>query len=93
MQLGVFGFCGYEDGDIGVGVFPECEEIVVGGTSLRCVALKGIGAGKTEVREGSRFHKALQPLDGREFFETRQQQRRPGSPPEMPVLGDGLANE
>jgi hypothetical protein len=26
MQLGVFGFCGDEDGDIGVGVFPECEE-------------------------------------------------------------------
>jgi hypothetical protein len=61
MQLGVFGFCGYEDGDIGVGVFPECEEIVVGGTSLRCVALKGIGAGKTEVREGSRFTRPYNP--------------------------------
>jgi hypothetical protein len=61
VQLGVFGFCGYEDGDIGVGVFPEREEIVVGGTSLCCVALQGIGAGKTEVREGSRFTRPYNP--------------------------------
>jgi len=31
LQLRVFGFSFFQDGDVGVGVFPEGEEIFVGG--------------------------------------------------------------
>jgi hypothetical protein len=31
MKLGVFGFGGDEDGDVGVGIFPQREKIFVGG--------------------------------------------------------------
>jgi hypothetical protein len=31
LQFRVFGFCFLEDGDVGVGVLPEFEEIVLGG--------------------------------------------------------------
>jgi hypothetical protein len=30
VQLGVFGFGFFQDGDVGVGVFPQREEVVVG---------------------------------------------------------------
>jgi hypothetical protein len=68
LQLGVFGFCSDEDGDIGVGIFPEREEIVVGGASLRRVALQCIGAGKAEVRDGSRFTRPYQPSTAENFL-------------------------
>jgi hypothetical protein len=35
LQLGVFGFGGGENGDVGVGVFPQREEILVGGAGFR----------------------------------------------------------
>ena len=41
MQLGVFGFSGDEDGDVGVGIFPGGEEILVREASFAGVALKG----------------------------------------------------
>src|ERR1700680_977809 len=60
-QFGVFGFGGDEDGDAGVGVFPEREEIVVGGAgfgargfsigTLHGLSLKRVGAGEAEMRE------------------------------------------
>jgi hypothetical protein len=61
LQAGGFGFCGDKDGDIEVGVFPEGEEIVVGGASLRGVAEQGIGAGKTKVRECAGFTRTYSP--------------------------------
>jgi hypothetical protein len=38
-----------EDGDVGVGIFPEGEEGVVGGAGFGRVADEGIGAGETEM--------------------------------------------
>jgi hypothetical protein len=32
LQLGVFGFSGDEDGNVGVGIFPQREEILMGGS-------------------------------------------------------------
>jgi hypothetical protein len=39
LELGIFGFGGEEDGDVGVGGFPEGEEILAGGTGSCGVAL------------------------------------------------------
>jgi hypothetical protein len=33
-ELGVFGLGLLEDGDVGVGIFPEGEEILIGGAGL-----------------------------------------------------------
>jgi len=35
LQLGVFGFGLLQDGDVGVGVFPKREEILIRGSSIR----------------------------------------------------------
>ncbi len=35
LKFGVFGFGLFEDGDVGVGVFPEGEEVLVGGAGFR----------------------------------------------------------
>ena len=43
VQLRGFGFGVAEDGDIGVGVFPESEEIVVGSAGFGAKALLGVG--------------------------------------------------
>jgi hypothetical protein len=40
-----------QDGDVGVGVFPEGEEIVVGGLGFGGVAREGIRAGEAEMRQ------------------------------------------
>ena len=53
MQFRVLRFGLLQDGDVGVGVFPEGEEILVVGFSLEGVALQNIGAGEAESREGS----------------------------------------
>ena len=64
LQLRVLGFGGFVDGDVGVGVFPEGEEILVGGErtdvgsigirSLRGSRLQGIGASHAQMRQRSR---------------------------------------
>jgi hypothetical protein len=38
LQLGVLGFSLPQNGDVGVGVFPKGEEILVGGLCLRVVS-------------------------------------------------------
>ena len=48
LQLRVLGLGLLQDGDVGVGVFPEGEEILIGGFGFGDVALHGIGA--TEVK-------------------------------------------
>jgi hypothetical protein len=40
----VFGLGLLEDGNVGIGVFPEREEILIGGAGFRGVALQCIGA-------------------------------------------------
>jgi hypothetical protein len=41
-RLCVLGFCGDEDGDVRLGVFPEREEILIGSLGLDAVALQDI---------------------------------------------------
>jgi hypothetical protein len=48
LQLRVLRFGLLQDGDVGIGVFSKCEEVLVGGPSLRTIALEGVGAGQTE---------------------------------------------
>jgi hypothetical protein len=52
LQFGVFRFGLLEHGDVGVGVFPESEEIVVGSAGFGGVALHGVSA--TELKMGKR---------------------------------------
>ena len=37
--------------DVGVGVFPEGQEILVGSSGFGCVALQHVGAGETNMRK------------------------------------------
>jgi hypothetical protein len=63
-QLRVLGFGLLQDGDVGVGVFPEGEEIFVGGErtnagdigvrALRSSRLQGVGASYSQMRLRSR---------------------------------------
>src|ERR1700740_1434372 len=46
LRVLLFGF--FQDGDVGVGVFPEGEEILVGGLGFGRVAGDGVCAGKLE---------------------------------------------
>jgi hypothetical protein len=51
LQLGVFRFGLFQDGNFGVGVFPEGEEVLVCGLSFGGVAGEGIGTGQAQVRQ------------------------------------------
>jgi hypothetical protein len=51
LHLLVLGFGFLQDGDVGIGVFPEGEEVLIGGTALGSVALESVGTGETEMRE------------------------------------------
>ena len=53
LQLGVLGFGFFQNRDVGVGVLPESEEILVGGTGGRDVSFENAGAGEAEMSEGS----------------------------------------
>jgi hypothetical protein len=44
LQLRVLRLGFLQDGDVGVGVFPEGEEVLVGGASFQSVAREGISA-------------------------------------------------
>src|SRR6516162_8898336 len=52
-QPSVLGLCLFQSGDIGVGVFPDCEEVFVHGTGLGSVALQRVGASQSEAGERS----------------------------------------
>ena len=64
LQLRVLGFGLLQDGDVGVGVFPEGQEIFVGGErpdaggvgirALRGFRLQGVGASHAQMRQRSR---------------------------------------
>ena len=53
LELGVFGFGLLQDGDVGIGVFPEGKEVLISDVSFGGVAGKRIGAGEPEVDEGA----------------------------------------
>jgi hypothetical protein len=41
-----------QDGDVGVGVFPQGEQIFIGGAGFGGVAGEDVGTGKAEMRKG-----------------------------------------
>jgi len=49
LQRRVLGFGLRQDGDVGIGVFPEGEEIFVGGASLVLVTCEYVGASKLQM--------------------------------------------
>jgi hypothetical protein len=53
LQLRVLGFGLLKDGDVGVGVFPEGEEVLVGCSGLVCVAFQSVGSGEAKVGQRS----------------------------------------
>jgi hypothetical protein len=50
LQLGILRFSLLQDGDIGIGIFPEGEEILVSGACAGGVARKRAGAPQSEMR-------------------------------------------
>ena len=44
-----FALCLFQHGDIGISIFPQCEEIVVGG--LRCAHITRYGMGSGELMD------------------------------------------
>lgn len=55
-------------GDVGVGVFPEVEEILVGGLGFGGVAGEGVGAGGTEMRKRAQREFSTMPRWSRNFW-------------------------
>src|SRR5258708_6406171 len=51
LEICILGFGSNEDGNVGVGVFPEREEILIGRLGFVGVALHGIGPADLEMRE------------------------------------------
>jgi len=47
-------FAAFRMGDVGIGVFPECQEIPVCRFGLGGVVLQGVGAGEAEMSECAR---------------------------------------
>jgi hypothetical protein len=50
LQPRVLCFGLFQDGDVGIGIFPERQEILVLGACFRGVALQGIGASQAQGR-------------------------------------------
>src|SRR5712692_8318429 len=51
LQLGEFGFGLLEDGKVGVSVFPQREEILIGLAALGGLASERVGARQPEMRQ------------------------------------------
>src|ERR1700719_1285295 len=58
MQLCVFSFCFFEDGDVWIGVFPQGKKILIRGAALGSVALHRVGAAQLEM--GQRADRFIQ---------------------------------
>ena len=50
-QLGVLRLGLFQNGDVGVGVFPEGEEVLVGSFCSASVSIHRVGAAELEMRE------------------------------------------
>src|SRR5712691_7432948 len=53
LQLCVLRLGLLQDGNVGIGVFPESEEVLVSGAALCSVAGEGVGAGEAEMGESA----------------------------------------
>jgi len=69
LQFGVFGFGLLQERQVGVGVLPECEEILICGLGSIFVSRCGASARQAEVSQGlhrrlaSPFADALAPIE------------------------------
>src|ERR1700686_3344045 len=52
MQLRVLCLGCFQDGDVGIGIFPERQKILVLGASFRSIGLQGVGTSQAQVRQG-----------------------------------------
>src|ERR1035437_7080849 len=78
LQLRVLGFGFFQDGDVGVGVFPEGEEIFVGG---ECASASEVGIGAGRGAGGERV--------GAGYAEMRERSG-PAEPDDAAVIDDFL---
>jgi|SRR6267143_823233 len=62
LQLRVFGLGLFQNGDVGVSVFPESEKILICRASVGRVVLRGKSAGEAELGQGPMKRKQLQCL-------------------------------
>src|SRR5215831_20908496 len=53
LQLRVFCFGLLQDRDVGIGVFPESEEILIRGAGLGCLSLQSVRTTELEVRKST----------------------------------------
>ena len=53
LQLRVLRLGFLQDGDVGVGVFPERQEILIGGFRFSGIAREGIATGEAEMRKST----------------------------------------
>jgi hypothetical protein len=51
LKLGNLGFRLFQNLEVRIGVFPECEEVLVGAASFGSVARDHVRAGKSEMRQ------------------------------------------
>src|SRR5262245_14779856 len=58
----------FQNGNFGVGIFPEGEEVLVGGEGLLLVALEDIGAGKAQLRHGEYWIGGKSWTQGKHFL-------------------------
>ena len=66
-EFGVLGFGFFQDGDIRVGIFPQREEILVGGAGAGVVASQSAGAPQLQVRQGAHAEVMQIPRWSRSF--------------------------
>ena len=53
-QLSEFHLRLFQNRDIGVGIFPECKEVLIGGACFGRILLDSIGAGEVEMGQSTR---------------------------------------
>src|SRR5713101_1513234 len=86
LQLRVLCFGLLKDGDVGIGVFPDGEEILVCTLRFGGVALNSIGTGEAEMRERGERRIGNYRVMVDELVEIRPQLPCPGTVPDTPVL-------
>jgi hypothetical protein len=68
-EFRILGLGGDEDGNVGIGIFPQAKEILIGGAGLRRVALLNVDAGKSKMRESASRTIPQQPAMVEDFLE------------------------
>src|SRR6267143_792300 len=71
-QFSVFGFGRAEDGNVGVGVLPQCKEILIGSSRSDGVALYGVSSAKLKACYGSQRATYGDAAVVQEFLELRR---------------------